>query len=153
MPNDPVLVRCKSCGTLNRVPYDKLFAHPVCGQCKTLLEVPRSPYNVTTASYDQQVRDWPELLLAEFWAKWCGYCRKIEPFMNELASKRAGILKIIRVDVDAEPVLASRFIIKATPTFILYRNGRQIGRLDGAPAHDAELIQWIETTSRTSTTR
>jgi thioredoxin 2 len=146
MPNNPVLVRCKSCRTLNRVPYDKLPANPVCGQCKTPLEVPRYPLNVTTTSYEQQVKDWPGLLLAEFWAKWCGYCRKIEPFMNELASKRAGSLKIIRVDVDAEPVLASRFTIKATPTFILYRNGRQIGRLDGAPAHDAELVQWIDQT-------
>jgi thioredoxin 2 len=152
--NDPVLVRCRSCRTLNRVPYDKLVAHPVCGQCKTLLEVPRYPLNVTTASYEQQVQDWPELLLAEFWAKWCGYCRKIEPFMNDLASKRAGGLKIIRVDVDAEPILASRFIVKATPTFILYRNGRQLGRLDGAPAHDYELIQWIDQTAiRSSTAR
>lgn len=147
MPNDPVLVRCKSCGTLNRVPYDKLFAHPVCGQCKTLLEVPRFPLNVTTASYDRQVQDWPELLLAEFWARWCGYCRKIEPFMTELAAKRAGRLKIIRVDVDSEPGLASRFIVKATPTFILYRNGRQLGRMDGAPVQDSDLVDWIDRTA------
>ena len=146
MPNDRVLVRCRSCRTLNRVTHEKLFDHPVCGQCKTPLDVPRAPLNVTTMSYDQQVRDWPELLLAEFWARWCGYCRKIEPFLNDLASRRAGDLKIIRVDVDAEPALASRFIIKATPTFILYWNGRQIGRLDGAPAHDSELVQWIDQT-------
>jgi thioredoxin 2 len=147
MPNDPVLVRCKACKTLNRMPYDKLSSHPVCGHCKTPLEIPRYPLNVTAASYDQQVRDWPEVLLAEFWAKWCGYCRKVEPFLNDLAAKRAGRLKIIRVDVDAEPALAGRFIVKATPTFILYRNGRQLGRQDGAPVQDSDLVDWIDRTA------
>lgn len=144
MPDKPVLLRCRSCRTLNRVPFDKLSAHPICSQCRTRLEFPRAPINGTTASYDQQVRDWPEFLLAEFWARWCGYCRKVEPFVNELAAKRAGRLKIIRIDVDAEPVLAAHFTIKATPTFILYRNGRQLARLDGAPAQDIELQHWID---------
>jgi thioredoxin 2 len=144
MPNSSVLIRCGSCGTLNRVPLGKLTAHPVCGQCKALLRFPSEPINVTAESYDRQVRDWPELLLAEFWAKWCGYCRKIEPIVNALAANRSGRLKIIRVDVDAERVLASRFMIKATPTFILYRNGAQIARLDGAPAENSELERWFD---------
>ena len=101
---------------------------------------------MTAASYDQQVREWPEVVLAEFWAKWCGYCRAIEPFINMLAMKRAGHLKIIRVDVDAERTLAGRFMIKATPTFILYRNGKQLGRFDGAPAQHSELEYWIDRT-------
>lgn len=128
------------------MPLEKLSDHPVCGQCKTTLEIPHYPINVTTASYDQQVKEWPEILLAEFWAKWCGYCRIMEPFLNELAAKRAGRLKIIRVDVDAEPALARRFNTKATPTFILYRNGIQIGRLDGAPQQNNELEYWIDRT-------
>jgi thioredoxin 2 len=126
------------------VPFERRSAHPVCGQCRNPLEFPSAPINVTTSSYDQQVRDWPEFLLAEFWAKWCGYCRKIEPVVNELAGNRAGRLKIIRVDVDAEPALASRFTIKATPTFILYRNGLQLARLDGAPAENSDLEHWLD---------
>jgi thioredoxin 2 len=146
MPNSPILLRCRSCRTLNRVPGEKLQNHPVCGQCKALLDFPFAPLNVTTASYDQQVNDWPEVLLAEFWAKWCGYCRAIEPYLNDLAKKRAGRLKIIRVDVDAEPALSRRFTVKATPTFILYRNGRQLARFDGAPVQNSELEYWIDRT-------
>jgi thioredoxin 2 len=144
MSKESIILRCRSCRTLNRVPLDKLSAHPICSQCKTPLDYPRAPINVTTASYDQQVNDWPEFLLAEFWARWCGYCRKIEPFVNELASKRAARLKLIKIDVDAEPAVARRFAVKATPTFILYHNGRQLARMDGAPAHDRELEYWID---------
>ncbi len=146
MATDSILLRCRSCRTLNRIPANKLGNHPICGQCKTQLDFPLSPINVTTASYDQQVSDWPETLLAEFWARWCGYCRSVEPFINDLAIRRAGRLKIIRVDVDAEPTLARRFMIKATPTFILYRNGQQMARMDGAPAQRGELETWIDRT-------
>jgi thioredoxin-like negative regulator of GroEL len=46
----------------------------------------------------------------------------------------------------AEPALARRFTVKATPTFILYRNGRQLSRFDGAPAQHNELERWIDRT-------
>jgi thioredoxin 2 len=144
MSNDSILLRCRSCRTLNRIPADKLGSHPICGACKTQLDFPLTPINVTTARYDREVNDWPETMLAEFWARWCGYCRSIEPFINDLAIRRAGRLKIIRVDVDAEPTLARRFTIKATPTFILYRNGQQLTRMDGAPARQGELETWID---------
>jgi len=137
------IIRCRACRTLNRVSNDKLSSHPVCGSCRTPLEFPHAPVNVTTTNYDSQVNDWPEIVLAEFWAKWCGYCRTIEPFINELATRRAGQMKIIRVDVDAEPALARRFTIKATPTFILYRNGHQLTRFDGAPVLNKDLENWI----------
>lgn len=146
MPNTSVILRCRACRTLNRVPADKLDGHPICGQCKAQLDFPRVPLNVTAASYDQQVNDWPEILVAEFWAKWCGYCRQVEPYINELAARRAGRLKIIRVDVDAEQPLARRFKIKATPTFILYVNGRQLARMDGSPQQQSELENWIDRT-------
>lgn len=148
MSTGSLLIRCRSCRTLNRVPEDRLGRHPVCGQCRTTLDFPTSPINVTTASFDQQVNDWPELLLVEFWARWCGYCRMIEPVINALAAQRAGRLKVIRVDVDAEPALAHRFVVKATPTFVLYRNGRQLARMDGAPKESSELAQWIDRASR-----
>ena len=57
-------------------------------------------------------------------------------------------MKVVRVDVDADPALASRFTVKATPTFILYRNGRQLARMDGAPQQQSELERWIDQTRR-----
>ncbi len=144
MPNEPVIIRCKACRTLNRVPAEKLAAQPACGQCRAALDFPRAPVTATAATLDRELSDWPEYALLEFWAKWCGFCRMVEPVVNDIASWRAGRLKVIRVDVDAEPDLARRFAVKATPTFVLYRNGTQIARLDGAPKEKLDLVQWID---------
>ncbi len=144
MTNTPVLLRCRSCRTLNRVPADKLSGGPHCGQCKAPLSFPTQPVNATAASYDQMVNDWPEFTLVEFWAKWCGYCRMVEPVVNDLASWKAGRMQVLKVDVDAEPALARRFHVKATPTIIMYRNGQQLGRIDGAPKEKLDLVRWVD---------
>ncbi len=144
MPNVPVIIRCKACRTLNRVPAEKLSAVPVCGQCRAQLDFPRSPVAATTAALDREIIEWPEYVLLEFWAKWCGYCRMVEPVVNDIASWRAGRLKVVRVDVDAEPEPARRYAVKATPTFILFRNGTQIARMDGAPKEKIDLVQWLD---------
>lgn len=144
MPADAVILRCPSCRALNRVPADKLNSSPVCGQCKARLQFPTRPLNTTTAAFDKELNDWPESVLLEFWAKWCGYCRIIEPVVNDLAAWKAGRLKVLRVEVDAEPALAQRFVVKATPTFVFFKNGKQLGRIDGAPKEKLELVQWVE---------
>jgi len=144
MPNGPIILRCSACRTLNRVPTEKLSAHAACGQCRAPLEFPRTPVTATAGTLDREIFDWPEYALLEFWAKWCGYCRMVEPVVNDLAAWRAGRLKVIRVDVDTEPVLAGRFAVKATPTFILFRNGTQVARMDGAPKEKLDLVQWLD---------
>ena len=144
MSNDSPMLRCPSCRTLNRVPAEKLKERPLCGQCKTPLTFPTQPVTATAATFEREVFDWPGAVLVEFWAKWCGYCRMVEPVVNDLAAWRAGTLKVVRVDVDAEPDLARKFATKATPTFIFYRNGQQLARMDGAPKEKLELVQWVD---------
>ncbi len=144
MTDQAILLRCKECRTLNRVPYQKLGAHPICAQCKAKLEYPRAPVIGTTGSFDHEVYEWPENLLLEFWAKWCGFCRMVEPVLQDLASWRAGRLKVVKIDIDAEPQLARRFTVKATPTFIMFKNGIQTARLDGAPKEKLDLVKWVD---------
>lgn len=141
---DSILIRCSSCSTLNRVPRNRIRDLPHCGQCKTLLSVPHAPVNGATATFEQELSSWPEFVLVEFWAKWCGYCRMIEPVVNDMANWKAGRLKVVKIDVDAEPALAQRFQARATPTFVLFRNGQQLGRMDGAPKEKLEFVQWLD---------
>ena len=144
MANEPLLLRCHSCKALNRVPPDRLSSHPICGKCKTPLNIPKSPVDATTATFEHEVFDWPEYVLLEFWAKWCGYCRMVEPVVNDLASWRAGRLKVVKVDIDTEPALAKQYMVKGTPSFYLYKNGTQIARREGAPKEKIELVQWVD---------
>jgi thioredoxin 2 len=144
MQNNPIIIRCAECRTLNNVPAEKLANRPFCGQCKKPLAVPNHPVTASAANFDRELNDWPEFALVELWAKWCGYCRTVEPIVNDVAAWRTGKLKVLKIDVDAEPALARRFSVKATPTFILYRNGKQLARMDGAPKEKIDLVQWID---------
>ncbi len=144
-PGDGVKVMVSTYGVGH---YDAALVRVICGNCKTPLEFPHAPVNATAATFDKEISDWPGLVLVEFWAKWCGYCRMVEPVVNDLANWRAGQMKVVRVDVDAEPALSSRFTVKATPTFILYRNGRQLARMDGAPKEKIDLVEWVDRSSK-----
>jgi thioredoxin 2 len=144
MADESTLLRCAACRTINRVPLNKLTSRPLCGSCKAGLEFPKAPVPATEAALDHEISDWPGAALVEFWSKGCGYCRMVEPILNDIASWRAGRLKVIKVDIDAEPRLAHRFSVKATPTLVMYRNGQQIARMDGAPKEKLELVQWVD---------
>lgn len=141
---DTILLRCSSCSSLNRVPSARISAGPKCGQCKTPLTAPREPLAVSAANFDRELTAWPETLLAEFWAMGCGYCRMMEPVVKDLARWNAGRLKVVTIEINAEPALAQRFQVRGTPTFVLFQRGTQIARMDGAPKEKLDLIRWID---------
>jgi len=87
---------------------------------------------------------WQELLLLEFWNPSCGHCRAVEPLVRDLARWKTGRLKVLLVNVLNEPALARRFGATATPAFILFRQGRQLGRMDGAPKEKLDMVRWVD---------
>lgn len=70
--------------------------------------------------------------LLEFGAKWCGPCRQMEPVIAALAREYAGRVHLTVVDVDDDPALAQRYDVRSMPTFVLLRDGREVGRIIGA---------------------
>jgi len=144
MANDTALLRCRSCKALNRVPVKKLAQNPICGKCKALLDFPFQAVTATAASFDQELSSWLETVLVVFWAKGNDLWKKIEPVVADIAFAQAGKLKVIRVDMDAEPGLALLFSIQSAPTFLTFRDSKQLGRLDGAPREASELAPWIK---------
>ncbi len=133
-----------NCLIINRVPLRRLSQRPVCGNCKAHLEVPREPEWAKTKNFDRAVAYWPETMLVVFTAVACLYCKIVEPLLVDLAREKAGKLKIMKVDTETDKYLAERFKIEKTPSFILYRNGIQVIRVDGAPRDKSELVTWIE---------
>lgn len=70
-------------------------------------------------------------IAVEFMSYGCGYCRAIEPFLQQVAETLDGKEQIFRVNIDADPELSAGFEVQGTPTIILFLNGREVGRVEG----------------------
>jgi len=139
-----VILRCGECLTLNRVPRERLMGGPKCGKCKVPLEVPTEPSWVRADAFDRTVANWPETLLVVFIAPMCVHCKIYEPLLNDLSRERAGILRVLKVDTETDPSLAQRFKVERTPTFVVYKDGEELIRVDGPPKEKTELRKWID---------
>ena len=143
-PSVPSLIlRCGECLTLNRVPRERVRGGPKCGKCKKPLMVPTEPLWIRADAFDFAVANWPETLLVVFIAPLCVQCRIYEPVLNELARERAGMLKVLKVDLETDPSLGKRFKVEKTPTFLFYKDAVDVLRVDGPPKAKADLVTWV----------
>ena len=97
---------------------------------------------VTTANFEKEVLLSDVPVLVDFWAPWCPPCRQIAPSLDVLAAEYAVKAKIVKVDVDDEPDVASRYGVSGIPALLLFKSGQQVGQLTGAhpKANIAKLI-------------
>jgi len=144
MPENGIKIRCSNCLVLNRVEESKLDSSPRCGSCKAELTVPRQPAYARQDTFDREVSYWPETLLVMFTSNACVYCRIAEPAISDLATRRAGRLKVLKVHVDGDKFFTEKFKVAKTPTFLVYKAGEFVIRMDGPLREKAELVQWVE---------
>jgi thioredoxin 2 len=139
------LIRCAACGATNRAPLEKIRAglEPICGRCKTPLVLSPHPLAVTDATFAEQVERSPLPVLLDMWAPWCGPCRMLTPVVEELAGELAGRMRVAKLNVDDNPVTASRFRIQSIPALLLLQNGREVDRIVGAQPK-SEILRRVQ---------
>ena len=128
------IIACPACGARNRVaPVAR--GTPRCAKCKAPLPWVVDADNATFVA--ETTASVP--IVVDFWAAWCGPCRMISPVLEDLARRHAGRLKVVKVDVDANPALAARFGAQSIPLLVALSEGREVDRVVGAlPRHALE---------------
>ena len=91
-----------------------------------------NPLAVTDATFEAEVLKAGPPVLVDFWAGWCMPCRVLAPIVEELTGEYQGRLKVVKVDVDANPETASTYRIRSIPTLLLFRGGKVVDQMVGA---------------------
>ena len=87
---------------------------------------------VTEATFDEQVIQSEKAVLVDFWAEWCGPCHAVAPVLDRIVEEHADELRLVKVNIDEEQALASRYGVMSIPTMILFRDGEPTAAVIGA---------------------
>ncbi len=138
---DKINVVCPHCGGVNSIPLKETYTKASCGHCRASL-LDTKPLSLSTETFDKLMLNDQRLIIADFWAPWCGPCRSMAPAFAEAAKLFALKAQFVKINTEEEQTIAGRFSIRSIPTIIAFKNNRIVDQISGAlPA--SQIIAWV----------
>ena len=100
------------------------------------------PIAVTDSNFDAEVLRASGPVVVDFWAEWCGPCRMIGPFLEELATDMAGRVTVAKVNIDENPQTPRKYGVRGIPTMMLFKGG-QVAAMKVGAAPKGALTDWV----------
>ncbi len=90
------------------------------------------PAEVSDRTFKDEVLDSNVPVLVDFWAPWCGPCRMVAPVVEEIANQYEGQVKVVKLNTDENPNIASQYGIRSIPTLMIFKGGQRVDMVVGA---------------------
>lgn len=135
-------VSCPNCAATNKYPLSDQGKKVVCGRCKSLLPKPGTVIEPTPEQTQKLLQHASLPVLVDFYSPTCAPCHMMNPIVESLASRRAGEIMVIKINVDSHQQLAAGFGVQGVPTFVIFHKGTERDRMSGAVS-ETDFSLWV----------
>jgi thioredoxin 1 len=90
------------------------------------------PITVTDANFGDVIEKGQGLSIVDFWAAWCGPCRRVAPIIEQLAGEYSGRMRVAKLDVDSNQNVATKYSIRSIPSILFFKDGKHVDTVVGA---------------------
>ena len=98
-------------------------------------------HEITDDNFEAEIQsDIP--VVVDFWAEWCGPCKKMAPHLEAVADEMSGKVKILKINVEDHPMASSKYAVRGLPTLMIFKDGKVVDRHVGAMSKQS-ISDWI----------
>jgi len=135
-------VTCPHCGAVNLLASTDAGNEPVCSECQhSLLQT--EPLELTADNFDHHLNNSDLPILVDFWAPWCGPCRRMGPVIDAAVQELKTVMRVAKLNTETQGEITARFGIRSIPTLIVFHQG-EIVRQHSGTIDLAALVKWAK---------